>query len=124
MTVCAVVDTNVLVAGLGWSGPHAVVVEAVLDGRLVLVTSPPLLSELRRVLGYPRLRQVLVRAGMEPDDLVELIEQASVVVEPETGPARVRDPDDDRLIEAALGQTRNAAIKGGESSPVAASEGQ
>jgi uncharacterized protein len=52
VTTRAVLDTNVLVSGLGWSGPPAAILDAVSDGRMVLITSAPLLDELRRVLAY------------------------------------------------------------------------
>lgn len=51
MTPKVILDSNVIVSGLGWSGAPARILDAALDGRLVLVTSPPLLAELRRVLG-------------------------------------------------------------------------
>ena len=59
MTPRAVLDTNVIVSGLGWSGAPAAILDAVSDDRLVLVTSAPLLAELRRVLEYPRLAKVI-----------------------------------------------------------------
>ena len=55
MTRRAVLDSNVIVSGLGWSGATARIIEAVLAGELVLVTSSPSLAELRRVLAYPKL---------------------------------------------------------------------
>lgn len=45
MTPKVVLDSNVIVSGLGWSGAPASILDAALDGRLVLVTSPPLLAE-------------------------------------------------------------------------------
>jgi putative PIN family toxin of toxin-antitoxin system len=59
VTPRVVLDSNVIVSGLGWSGRPAIVLDAALDRRLVLVTSPPLLAELRRVLAYPKLAKVL-----------------------------------------------------------------
>jgi len=49
--ISAVVDTNVLVSDLGWArSPPAKVVEAMLAGRFLLVSSPSLLAELDAVL--------------------------------------------------------------------------
>jgi putative PIN family toxin of toxin-antitoxin system len=98
----AVVDTNVLVSGLGWSGPPAELVDALLAGRLQLVTTEALLTELRRVLDYPRLAGALTRTGLTPTQLVDLIREASIVVMPARGVAVVRDAADNRLLEAAL----------------------
>jgi len=52
-----VLDTNVLVSGLGWSGPPAAIVEAVTAGKLTFLSSPALITE-RRVLNYPKLAKV------------------------------------------------------------------
>lgn len=67
MTPRAVLDTNVLVSGLGWPGPPATILDAASDGRLVLVTSAPLLAELRRVLAYPKLAKVIHGAAQLAD---------------------------------------------------------
>lgn len=108
----AVVDTNVLVSGFGWSGPPAAVVDAVLAGRIQLVTSPPLLEELRRVLSYPRLAVVVARTGLTPAELVDLIRDASVVVNPQRRIALVRDSDDNRLLEAAVAGEATMIVSG------------
>lgn len=98
MTCRAVLDSNVIVSGFGWSGAPARIVEAVLEGDLVLVTSGPLLAELRRVLVYPKLAKAI------PDGsrLADLIEMSSVVVEPPSTFAVVDDESDNRVLEAAV----------------------
>lgn len=97
MTLRIVLDTNAIVSGFGWSGPPAAILDAALDGRLVLVTSPPLLAELRRVLGYPKLAKIIGDA----QQLADLLEASSVVVLPTRVLAVVRDETDNRVLEAA-----------------------
>ena len=94
----AVLDTNTIVSGLGWGGAPAAVLDAALAGRFETVTSPALLDELRRVLTYPKLQAVVG----EPGELVELLALSAIVVIPTHTVEVSRDPDDDRLIEAAL----------------------
>ena len=65
----AVLDTNTIVSGFGWGGPPAAVLDAALDGRFELVTSPALLDELHRVLSYPKLQAVIG----DSDELIELL---------------------------------------------------
>lgn len=55
----AVLDTNTIVSGLGWGGAPGAVVDAALAGQFDIVTSAPLLEELRRVLAYPKLEAVI-----------------------------------------------------------------
>jgi uncharacterized protein len=92
----AVLDTNTIVSGVGWGGPPGAVLDAALAGHFEIVTSPALLDELRRVLSYPKLQAVIGDA----DELVEFLALVSVVVTPTETVSR--DPDDDRLVEAAL----------------------
>jgi predicted nucleic acid-binding protein len=78
------------VSGLGWSGAPAAILDAVSDDRLVLVTSEPLLAELRRVLEYPRLAKV-IRGGVQ---LADLVAASGIVVAPSLVLSVVRDNDD------------------------------
>jgi uncharacterized protein len=94
VTPRVVLDSNVIVSGLGWSGPPAVVLDAALDEQMVLVTSPPLLAELRRVLAYPK--KVLDGA----QQLANLVEASGVVVLPTRVIAAVSDESDNRVLEA------------------------
>lgn len=49
-----VLDTNVVVAGLLWSGPPRRLLEAAVRGEVELFGSAGLLDELARTLGYPK----------------------------------------------------------------------
>jgi uncharacterized protein len=106
----AVLDSNVIVSGLGWSGAPALIVEAVLADELVLVTSPPLLAELRRVLAYPKL----AKAIPEGPRLADLIEMSSVVVEPVSVFAAADDESDNRILEAAVDGAADYIVSGDE----------
>jgi len=103
--VRVVVDTNVLVSAFVFPGgiPEQVYRLAI-EGRITLVTSPPLLAELGRVLtekfgwqdDYVRAAVAqLVRIG----EIVDPVEHVKVVAD---------DPDDDRVLEAA--QAAGAAL--------------
>lgn len=98
MTPRVVLDSNVIVSGLGWSGPPARIVAAALDGRLELLTSQALLTELRRVLAYPKLAKVIDEA----EQLADLVEASSVVVHPVGVLEVVDDESDNRVLEAAV----------------------
>ncbi len=104
----AVLDTNTIVSGAGWGGAPGAVLDAALAGRFDIVTSPALLAELRRVLTYPKLQAVF----SEADDIVDLLALTSIVVEPTESVDLVRDPDDNRLIEAALAGDADVIVTG------------
>ncbi len=108
MTPRAVLDTNVIVSGLGWPGPPATILDAASDGRLVLVTSAPLLAELRRVLAYPKLAKVIHGAVQ----LADLVAASSVVVTPSRVLAVVSDESDNRVLEAAVEGAADYIVSG------------
>lgn len=108
MTRRAVLDSNVIVSGLGWSGAPARILASVLAGELILVTSSPLLAELRRVLAYPKLAKVIP----EGERLVELVEMSSIVVEPVSAFDAAEDESDNRVLEAAVDGAADYIISG------------
>jgi len=108
VTPRAVLDTNVIVSGFGWPGTPARVLDAVLDGRIALVTSPPLLAELRRVLAYPKLANVIADSA----SLVDLVEGASVLVTPTVTLNVVTDQSDNRVLEAAVEGAVDCIVSG------------
>jgi uncharacterized protein len=103
-----VLDTNTIVSGIGWGGPPGAVLDAALAGHFEIMTSPALLDELRRVLEYPRLQAVIGDAN----ELIELLALAAIVVTPTETVELVRDPDDNRLIEAAQAGRADVIVTG------------
>lgn len=106
----AVLDTNVLVSGLGWprSLPGRIIHWAI-QGRFLLVTSEPLLAELERVLAYPRLAAVIGN----PAKLVRLISEVAVVVDPNREVTVIEhDPADNRVLEAAVAAQADYIVSG------------
>ena len=106
--IAVVLDTNTLVSGLGWSGPPSVLVDALLAGELILVSSPPLLDELERVLAYPKLAHVFD----DPAGITILVRSVAEVVEPTSTLAAVADEPDNRVLEAAVEAGVDAVVTG------------
>lgn len=59
----AVIDTNVLMAGLLWRGPSHTLREPVRAGSVSLVSSPALLAELADVIGCAKFDAILTRTN-------------------------------------------------------------
>lgn len=107
--IAAVLDTNIVISGVGWRGSApSEVLDELVRGTFVPVTSPVLLAELRRVLDDPKLREA-VRGS---EDLLTLIEQTSVVVDPPFQLAVLDDESDNRLLEAALAAGADFLVTG------------
>jgi putative PIN family toxin of toxin-antitoxin system len=106
-----VLDANILLSGIGWSGPPARILAALMDGTHSLVTSPALLRELTRTLRYPRLRRI---AGLPsiPLVLAWLHQAAHVVVPAERIQTIGADPADNLVLEAAVAGKADAIVSG------------
>lgn len=108
----AVLDTNAIISGIGWSGPPRAILDSAIAGDFVLLISPALLEEIRRVLTYPRLR-VLPQARV--DEVVALLPLISHIVEPEERVNIVpKDPSDNRVLECALSGEASHIVSGDE----------
>ncbi|MDA8358661.1 MAG: putative toxin-antitoxin system toxin component, PIN family, partial [Actinomycetota bacterium] len=106
--IAVVLDTNTMVSGLGWSGAPSVLVDAVPAGELMLVSRPPLLDELERVLAYPKL----VHVFNDPAGVTALVRSIADVVEPTSTLAAVADEPDNRVLEAAVEAGVDAVVTG------------
>jgi putative PIN family toxin of toxin-antitoxin system len=110
-----VADANVLVSAAIARSPQApsvLVLDAALDGRVELVTSPLLLREITSVLSRPRLRKY-VTADEATRFVADLAAQTALLVDP-SGPhtAVCRDPRDDYLVALAEASGAEAIITG------------
>jgi len=65
-----VLDTNVVVAGLLWSGHPRHLLGLVIDEAATLFSSPALLDELTRTLHYPKFAKRIEQFGTTPPALV------------------------------------------------------
>lgn len=63
----AVIDTNVLIAGLLWRGPPHALLTHVRNGLVSLISSPALLAELDDVLGRAKFDAILTRTNTARD---------------------------------------------------------
>ena len=71
----AVIDTNVLIAGLLWRGaPYALLAQA-RRSALYLVSSPALLAELAEVLDCPKFQSILSRVRTTSAQLLAELRQ-------------------------------------------------
>lgn len=99
----AVIDTNVLIAGLLWRGAPYALLAQVRRSALYLVSSPALLAELAEVLDRPKFQSILSRARTTSAQLLAELRQLVEAVEPVPLDQPVcRDPDDDEVLAVAV----------------------
>ena len=101
--VRVVMDTNVYVSGLLWTGlPHDLLSVAE-TGQLVLVTTSAILEEVREVLARPKFAARMRTLSTSVDELMEsLLSLVQVIQEPKVIQVVLRDPDDDKFVACAL----------------------
>jgi uncharacterized protein len=98
----AIVDTNVLVAGLPMADnplPVAAILRGMLKGELRFVVSAALLDEYRDVLNRPPLRKLHGLGDEALQALVARIEAIAEIVQPAATKAAAPDPGDQMLWE-------------------------
>ena len=93
-----VLDTNVFISGIYWTGSSEKILSSWMNKDFELVSSLPIIDELVRIL-------MSFKVPLEPDDISwweSLILEKSVIVVPTKKINIVSDPDDNKFIEAAL----------------------
>ena len=78
----AVIDTNVLLAGLLWVGPPHGLLEHVRAGTVTMVSSPALLAELADVIGRPKFDTILARTHTSRERTLAEVRRLAEVVDP------------------------------------------
>ena len=99
-----VVDTNVWISALlNPAGHPARIRQALEEGRFSLVASEPILQELARVVGRPRLARRYPAGADDVERLVALTRRAAIELAEVSGSVHLcRDPRDDMFIETAV----------------------
>jgi putative PIN family toxin of toxin-antitoxin system len=99
-----VVDTNILVsATIIPHGAPARILQAVLAGRIQLVSSPFLLGEYRDVISRPRITRKYVLLSARRDDLLRFMQTKALLVPGIPSESVIAsDPDDDAVLSCAV----------------------
>ncbi len=104
-----VLDTNVLVSGVFFSGPPFQILQAWKDGRIQLIISPEILDEYRRV------GEILVKEhpAIDLEPMLEyVIHNAVVFSAPPLLEGVCDDPEDDKFLACALVSGCNLVVSG------------
>lgn len=108
-----VLDTNVVVAGLLWSGPPRRLLQAAIDGEVDLFSSAVLLDELAHTLGYSKFTKRIESFGTSIAALVAQYTALVSLVAPASVPRVVaNDADDDHVIAAAVAARAELIVTG------------
>ncbi len=93
-----VLDTNVFISGIHWTGSSEKILRTWMNNEFELVSSLPIIEELVRIL-------MSFKVPLESEDISwweTLILEKSILVIPTKKVSIVSDPDDNKFVEAAL----------------------
>ena len=110
MTALRVVfDSNVIISGFLFGGPPARLLQLALDGSVQMVSSLPILDEIRDVLQRPKFGLSIDQVLMFINELHTLSE---VVVPQMRFSVITADPDDDMILECAFAANADMIVSG------------
>ena len=111
----AVLDANVMISALiqPKDPTGRILISLLKENSFELVASPPILTELRRALRYPKVRRYI--KGSE-EELALRVASIDLIAQPVEGNLRAHavsaDPDDDKYIEAAVEGSAQFVVTG------------
>lgn len=93
-----VVDTNIVISGVFFSGAPRRVIEAVVDSEVQASATGEIVEEYSRVFE----RMIVRKGGRLRGDALSVLVSKLELIEPVTHVEACRDPDDDKFIGCAL----------------------
>jgi putative PIN family toxin of toxin-antitoxin system len=113
--VWVVLDANVLISGLLWTGiPHRLI-QAAESGDLIPIASPAILQEVRDALGRPKFAARIRALETSVEELMEsLLSIVEVIHNPKLERVVEQDPDDDAVLACAVASHAHYIISGDE----------
>ena len=104
-----VLDTNVFVSGIFWSGRPSHILDAWSNGEFGIIVTPAILTEYRRVavdiagkVGFDGIAQILNAIQLN----AEILDDTSLAK------PVCRDPDDDKFLAAAIAGGADCVVSG------------
>jgi putative PIN family toxin of toxin-antitoxin system len=110
-----VLDTNVFVSGLlSKTGLPAKILDAWRAGHYLLIASPPIVAEIKRVLQAPRIREKYFITDGDIEQLIILLEKEALIVPGYTDvkDAIPDDPSDEMFLACAVDAAADFVVSG------------
>jgi putative PIN family toxin of toxin-antitoxin system len=107
--VRVILDTNVLISGIFFSGPPGEILKAWRDGKVQFTLTPEIVDE------YVRVARTIADQfpGVEINQILALIIANSNIIQPPPFPHQVcEDTDDDKFLACALASETNTIVSG------------
>lgn len=104
-----VIDTNVVVSTFGWGGKPADIIRLITSGKILNFTSVEMLTELKKVVSYPRL----AFSETLQAEIMEIMFNASSIVERHESVNIIDDDtEDNKILECAISAGAEFVVSG------------
>lgn len=103
-----VIDTNNLIAAIGWEGKSRELLRKVIAQEFELFISTKQIDELKRVMEYPKFKFT----AQQKLEFLEIITNAAIVIDTKIIIDVCEDKDDNMIIECAVGANADYIISG------------
>jgi len=113
--VRVVLDTNVYISRLLWTGLPHTLLQVAENGNLVLIATPAIVEEVREVLARAKFAARLTTLNTSVGELTEsLLSLVEIIQEPKVAPVVLQDPDDDKFVACVIASRVRWLISGDE----------
>lgn len=111
--ITLVIDTNTIVSGILWQGPPGKILDLHRSGTIKLLSSEPLLDELRDVLSRPKFSERFQRIGKTPAEVIDDYRHSVLMINPPLlPPVILADLTDDKVLACAVDGRADYIVSG------------
>lgn len=111
--VRVVLDVNVCISGLLWTGTPNRLIRAAESADITPVTTPAIVEEVRGALARPRFAARIKALNTSVGELMEsLLSVVEVIQEPRIEAVIPQDPDDDKILACAVASRARWIVSG------------
>ena len=113
MLLKLVLDTNTIVSAFFWEGNEAELLRKIEQGKASLYVSIEILKEVEEVIKRPKFNEVMRKANLTPDQIMQKIVSLShLVIAPKFNIKVCRDEKDNKFLECAESAKADYLVSG------------
>ena len=115
MLLKLVLDTNTIISAFFWEGNEAELLRKIEQGNADLYITIEILKEVEEVIKRPKFNEVMRKANLTPDQIVQKIVSLShLVIAPKITVKVCRDEKDNKFLECAESAKADYLVSGDE----------
>ena len=113
MLLKLVLDTNTIISAFFWEGNEAELLRKLEQGKAMLYISGEILTEIEEVIKRPKFNEVMKKANLTPDQILQkIISLSHLVIAPKITVKVYRDEKDNKFLECADSANADYLVSG------------